>query len=1183
MRTLLPIGFVTLALASLAFAEGADKPTVKVSAAAQGGFGRVTFDWSDDVKGQGQIVDGVFVVRFDETFDADTELLARALDPYVALVRQDADGRTLRFALKGPVRLKNATQGTRVSFDLVPPSFAGDPPAPAAPDPTTQKESRQLVVRVTEREKTTRLLFDFPGKAIHTAKLADGKLTVTFSKEAKVDLKRFTQSPPGWVRGARSSVANGKLTVEFDVDREADFRDASEGDQIVLELSDPKSDAAAAAETAATSAPKILIPDQTADAVPAPPVLVAEKIAFKLPPRKGEAPPPAAAAAAEPAKPTTVVDAKAADVKVAAHSDAAAIAVADHAPDPDAPVASPTDPSPLPPALRLGQSDLEAALSPLPAATAAVPGQARAEIFGSMLRLELPYSKLPPAAVFRRGLAIWFVASSGETMDLSALATLPNAPARILSTPTEIAPGITAFRLEAPASMSVSTSAAGNSWVIAVGNTVPDMPAQLQLVRQTSGTNTKMRAYLPGVQQVVWMRDPQTQDRLAAVLSYAPARGLATGRSFVEFAALPSQQGLAVQAIADDVTVTVEGTDAVIARPNGLNISDALFARAVTTDTPTFASGESPAYVDFAAWGKPVAETRAEAVRKLMRLSATSPGGMSAPRMSLARYYIAEGFAAESLGVLGNIAREDQTAEATPAFRVTRAVANLMMARPREALTDLSMEALGNDAHAALWRGLAAAGVRDWRLARSNLMTATKILNRYPPVWQARARTSLAEAALALNEPSSATQALAGMPQGPLPADVEGKAKLVRAELDVVSNKIDAAIAAYDELAASSYKPIAMRAKLEGTVLKSQKGKIKPEQAIDALERLRYQWRGDETELKTLTELGKLYVENNRVRDGLNTMRLAVRHFANTDEARATAAQMGKMFEGLFLAGKADDLPPVQALALFYDYRELTPVGSQGDEMIRKLADRLVSVDLLPQAAELLQHQVSNRLEGIGKASVATRLALIYLLDRKPEKALGAIRDTKQTRLPDDLIAQRSLIEGRALADLKMYDEALDLVAADMTPEADRLRADIYWDAQRWPDAAAKAETMLGTRYQDATAMTQTERDDLMRACVAYSLAGDGASLERLRTRYEAKMSLSPDAKAFAVVTQSPDVTGDDYKSLVKRVSSADTLSAFLQDFRARYGTGGVSNNALATTPAAAVTPPAAPATTASN
>ena len=124
-----------------------------------------------------------------------------------------------------------------------------------------------------------------------------------------------------------------------------------------------------------------------------------------------------------------------------------------------------------------------------------------------------------------------------------------------------------------------------------------------------------------------------------------------------------------------------------------------------------------------------------------------------------------------------------------------------------------------------------------------------------------------------------------------------------------------------------------------------------------------------------------------------------------------------------------------------------------------------------------------------------------------------------------------------------------------------------------------KAETMLGTRYQDFTALTQTERDDLMRACVGYSLAGDGAALERLRTRYDAKMAQSPDAKAFAVVTQSADVTGDDYKSLVKRVASADTLSAFLQDFRARYGSGGTTTSALATTPAAGVTPPPAPST----
>jgi tetratricopeptide (TPR) repeat protein len=670
-----------------------------------------------------------------------------------------------------------------------------------------------------------------------------------------------------------------------------------------------------------------------------------------------------------------------------------------------------------------------------------------------------------------------------------------------------------------------------------------------------------LRGFLPGARQVVWIKDPQTEDRIAVVLSYAPSRGLINGRQFVEFNALPSQQGLAVQAIADDLTVAIEGTDAVIARPKGLNISDAQFAQAATTWTPVVAtSGDSAAFADLAAWSKPIAETRAEAVRKLMRLSSTSPGGMSVPRVSLARFYIAEGFGAEALGVLGNIAREDKTADANPQFRVMRAIANIEMTRYKDALTDLSMEALGNDPHAALWRGIAAAGARDWRLARSNLMGAMRVMNRYPAAWEGRARVALAQAALSLNEPASAMQALSGMPKVVLPTDVTAEAQMVQAALDLVSGKKDNAVALYDQLMKSPYRPVAAQATLEGTLLKASLKKIKPEEAIDALERLRFQWRGDDVELKTLTELGKLYVDNNRVRDGLNTMRLAVRHFSNTDEARTTATQMAKIFEDLFLGGKADDLQAVQALALFYDFRELTPVGGQGDEMIRKLSERLIAVDLLPQAAELLQHQVDQRLDGIPKAAVATRLALIYLLDRKAEKALDLIRSTKQTRLPDELIAQRNLIEARALTDLKMYDEALDLVSADVSPEADRLRADVLWDAQRWPDAAAKTEALLGTRYEEIAPLTDEERNDVMRASVAYSLAGDSASLTRLSTRFGPKMSQSLDAKAFTLVTQSTDVTADDYKNLVKRVAAVDTLDAFLKDFRARYGQGGQTN-----------------------
>jgi hypothetical protein len=219
---------------------------------------------------------------------------------------------------------------------------------------------------------------------------------------------------------------------------------------------------------------------------------------------------------------------------------------------------------------------------------------------------------------------------------------------------------------------------------------------------------------------------------------------------------------------------------------------------------------------------------------------------------------------------------------------------------------------LGLDAHAALWRGLAAAGARDWRQARSNLMTASKILGHYPPQWQARAKVALARAALELGEPASAMQALASLPQAAVSADVAAEALLVRASLELLSNKSDVALMLYQQVAGSPYRPAAVRGVLEGTLLKERLGKMKPNEAIDALERLRFQWRGDDVELRTLSELGNLYVTQGRYRDGFDTMRLAVRHFAQADAARATATKMATIFEDLFLNGKADGMKPIE-------------------------------------------------------------------------------------------------------------------------------------------------------------------------------------------------------------------------------------------------------------------------------
>jgi hypothetical protein len=258
-------------------------------------------------------------------------------------------------------------------------------------------------------------------------------------------------------------------------------------------------------------------------------------------------------------------------------------------------------------------------------------------------------------------------------------------------------------------------------------------------------------------------------------------------------------------------------------------------------------------------------------------------------------------------------------------------------------------------------------------------------------------------------------------------------------------------------------------------------------------------------------------------------------------------------FDSLFLAGKGDALPAIDALALFYDFRELTPIGRRGDEMIRRLADRLVSVDLLYQAAELLQHQVDHRLQGAARAQIAARLAVVYMMDRRPAKALTTLRASRIAELNNDLRNQRLLLEARALSELGRHDVAYEIIANIPGRETIRLRSDFLWAANRWAASAEQLELLLGDRWKDFDPLGDVERGVVLRAAVGYALGDDTIGLARFRERYLSKMGEGPDARAFQMITAPIGGTGTEVREIAHSLAAVDTLEAFLRDLRARY------------------------------
>ncbi len=322
--------------------------------------------------------------------------------------------------------------------------------------------------------------------------------------------------------------------------------------------------------------------------------------------------------------------------------------------------------------------------------------------------------------------------------------------------------------------------------------------------------------------------------------------------------------------------------------------------------------------------------------------------------------------------------------------------------------------------------------------------------------------------------------------------------------------------------------------------------------AIAELENLRFRWRGDALEMKTLRKLGALYFSKQHWREGLRTLHIAAQSSPNDDAARQAQDDMRAAFVNLFLRGQADKIPPVEALSLFYENIDLTPIGTDGDEMIRRMADRLVKVDLLGPAADLLKYQIDKRIDGVARAQVATKLAAIYLSDHKPELALAEIRSTQVSGLPDNLGHQRMLLEARALAGLKRWTDALDMVSVDQQADTARLRADIYWDSGNWAVAGQEAEQAAGTHWSDGAPLAESDRHEVMRAAVAYSLANDETSLTRLRDHFTAKMKTTPDGNAFTVVSDKIDAHGAAFRDAAAQIASVDTLKSFMKDIRAQ-------------------------------
>ncbi len=766
-------------------------------------------------------------------------------------------------------------------------------------------------------------------------------------------------------------------------------------------------------------------------------------------------------------------------------------------------------------------------------------------------RLTISWAGPARAAAFRRGDAVWLLFDTAAQFDIRGARKTEITPVR--------GDGVAGLRIAAASSTNLSARLQGNAWIFTLGPRAPALDAAP--VRRDVGVGGRGRLVVAFDRDGIVRRitDPVVGDELSVALVPGAPRGVEGRRATPDAAVLASVTGTAVELRSDAMGAVFEDRNLVVAYGAG-----AATAAALDEVAPL----EGAAFLDVRRESAVAPEDvldRKAALERRAAAEGCDVGARAEARLALARFLVAQELSAEALGALKVAAVNQPQLDVDPGFRLLRAAANTMLGRHKEAKVDLDASSLAEDPAAALWRGYAAYNDRDWATARKELERGRAALNMQPPGWRAKFELALAESLLELRDADGAAAAATrAMAANPLP-EVSGYVRIVQAKIAEARGDGRAALSSLKTLSTAPQEVVAVRAAFEAARMERTLGATEAA-TIDQLEALRLRWRGDSLELEIVQQLAGIYAERGRWREALTALRGASAKHASHPLGRALRADMSDLFERLYLDGEADKLQPVQALGLFYDFKELTPVGPNGDRMVRGLAGRLVALDLLEQAAALLQHQVEERLEGVGRAQIAADLAMIYLRDHKAEKALVAIELSRQPNMPADLLNERRILEAKAYLDLGRTEQAVEILERDRSAEAQRVRAEAAWKDRDWPRAAAEMKQVLAMRTRGSP-FTDDDRKVILRTAIAMTFAENATGLAALRRDYGAAMAGTPDANAFDVVSASIDGDGAQLREIARVVARTDLLDRFLRDMKTRMSAPSAAQ-AAATAPA---------------
>lgn len=514
---------------------------------------------------------------------------------------------------------------------------------------------------------------------------------------------------------------------------------------------------------------------------------------------------------------------------------------------------------------------------------------------------------------------------------------------------------------------------------------------------------------------------------------------------------------------------------------------------------------------------------RSEAWRGIARSSLDT---RQAARWKLARSLIGGGLAAEALGVLDTMAADDPDLALVGSFRLARAAALAQLRRSSEALDMLADPALARNPEACAWRMLALTQAGADEQALGQLDCAGPALASRKPAQRSPFILAAARSAVAAGNPALAIDRLRFAPSGAARDLLKGRVLLALGK----TGEGEKLLARVERTGSPEQRLDAELARIENRVARKS---MPTRQALKALEHIRYAWRGGDVEERALRLSYRLNADVGNLRGALSAGHALLRYFDLGADGPAFAAELqGQLASAL---DPENPMPLDQAIGLYWDYRDLAPLGAEGDLLVVRLAERLQAEGLYARAADLLEHQLFERAKDLAQGPLSTRVASLHILAGHPDRALEAIRKSSGPAYPPTMQWDRRRVEAVALTQLGKAAEAM--AALQDVPGGDALIAEILWKRRDWAAFASATAPALPR----GRGMSEIEQAIVLRHAVALAMMGREDRLAALRTRYAPAFAGLPTESAFDLLTG--DIAAVDIEMLSEAMAAIPSAS----------------------------------------